>query len=307
MALRGPGGKDDCADDCTGRPASAKPGETGRGATVANLSISKAWDETRGLLSRNSKLLMTVAAAMFLLPQVIVGVVVGAGADAVQGTTAGALMVVAALVGLVGQLAIAWLAIGTGVSVGEAIRHGMRRALPFLGAILMLVIAFVLIFVVAAAILMATGTIDGAAAAVKPSPRDLLVILLVMFVPFLFLSMRLLPSNAVAAAENHGPVGILKRSWDLTRGHAGRLFGFMAIFLIGVLIAAVAIGVISGLLANILFGGTEPFSAGALALALVNGLVQAAVMLVYVVMVARIYVQLAGDRSAETSVPTSGT
>ena len=274
---------------------------------MANLSISKAWDETRALLSRNSKLMMTVAAAMFLLPQVVVGVVVGAGAEAVQGTTAGILMIAAALVGLIGQLAIAWLAISKGVSVGEAIRHAMGRALPFLGAILLLIIAFALIFLVVAAILLATGVIDGAAAAVKPSTRDVMIVLLVLLIPFLFLSMRLLTSNAVAAAETQGPVGILKRSWSLTRGHEGRLLGFMLVFLIGVLIAAMAIGLISALVANILFGTTEPFSAGALALALVNGFVQAAVMLVYVVMVARIYVQLAGDRPAAASVPTSGT
>ena len=274
---------------------------------MARLSISKAWDETRGLLSRNGKLLMTVAAAMFLLPQVISGVVVGAGADAVQGTEAVVLMIVAALVGLVGQLAIAWLAISPGVSVGEAISHALRRAPAFLGAVVLVIIAFGLIFLVAAAILMATGVIHAPTAGVEPAQRDVMIVLLVIFVPFLFLSMRLLPSNAVAAAENEGPIGIVKRSWNLTRGHAGRLLGFIAVFFVGVIIAALAIGVISGVLANILFGSAEPYSLGALALALVNGLVQSAVMLVYVVMLARIYLQLAGDRSAEASVPTSGT
>jgi hypothetical protein len=41
-------------------------------------------------------------------------------------------------------------------------------------------------------------------------------------------------------------------------------------------------------------------------LALLVGLLQAALVVVYVVMLARIYVQLAGDGEAEASVPTSG-
>ena len=45
---------------------------------------------------------------------------------------------------------------------------------------------------------------------------------------------------------------------------------------------------------------------GALVLALLVGLLQAGLVLIYIVMLARIYVQLAGARSAEATVPTSG-
>jgi len=275
---------------------------------VADLSISKAWDETKATLASDGTLLMTVAAALFLLPQVLVGVATGAGADAAQSPPAlGLPMAIAALIGLVGQISIAWLAIGSSVSVGEAIRHGLRRLLPFLGAILLVVATMALIFILAALILMVAGVIDRPLAGVEPRPRDIAMVLLVALVPMLFVSVRLIPTSAVAAAETVGAVGILKRSWQLTRGHFPRLLGFMAIFIVGMLVVIVAVGPIIGLLAIALFGSTEPFSLGALTIALVTALIQAAVVVVYVVMVARIYVQLAGDRSAEATVPISGT
>jgi hypothetical protein len=98
----------------------------------------------------------------------------------------------------------------------------------------------------------------------------------------------------------------LKRSWALTAGNFGRLLGFILLFLVAALVVAMAIGAVGGLLVNILFGSAAPFSLGALVLALLVGLLQAALVVVYVVMLARIYIQLSGDGEAEASVPTTG-
>ena len=272
---------------------------------MAKLSISKAWDETRALLNRNGKLMTTVAAAMFLLPQVIVGVITGQGTDASETAPAlGLPVLIAAIIGVIGQLAVAWLAIGSGISVGESIRHGLRRTLPFIGAALLMLLALVIFFVVAAGLLMAVGVIDGTVT--QPRPADVIIILLVMLVPMLFVAVRMLPSVAVATAEPQGPIGILRRSWTLTSGHFGRLLGFILVFVLAALIVAGAVTLISMLVVNVLFGSTEPFSLGALVLSLLVGLLQAALILIYVVMIARIYVQLAGEGEAEASVPTTG-
>ena len=272
---------------------------------MAALSISKAWDETRDTLARNGKLMATVAAAMILLPQVIVGVVTGqtvntSGPD----STWIVLMLIAALIGIVGQLAIARLALGAKVSVGESLSHGLRRSPAFIGALLLIFLGVLVFFFLAAALLMAVGVVD--ATVTHPRPRDVVIILLVVFVPLLFLGVRLLPTVPVATSEAQGPVGILKRSWSLTRGHVGRLLGFILMFLIAAVVVSMASGAIGGLIATVVFGSMEPFTPGALVMALLAGLVQAALVLVYVVMIARIYVQLAGGE-AEASVPTSGT
>lgn len=273
---------------------------------MANLSISTAWDETRDLLARNGKLMSAVAAAMVLLPQVVVGVATGQGTDAAEpGLTGSILMLIAALIGIVGQLAIARLALGAKVSVGEAISHGLRRAPAFIGALLLIIIAIVLFFIVAAAILIGLGAVDGTVT--QPAPRDVVIILLVVFIPLLFIAVRLMPTVPVATAEAQGPVGILKRSWSLTRGHFWRLLGFIIMFLIAALIVAMAVGAVGGAISALLFGSSEPFTLGALLIALLMGLLQAALVLVYVVMIARIYAQLVGDGGVEASVPTTGT
>ncbi|HUE78863.1 MAG TPA: glycerophosphoryl diester phosphodiesterase membrane domain-containing protein [Sphingomicrobium sp.] len=272
---------------------------------MAVLSISKAWDETRDILARNGKLLTTVAAAMILLPQVVVGVVTGQAADTSSpGLSAGVLMLIAGLIGVVGQLAIARLALGTKVSVAESIGHGLRRAPAFIGSLLLILLGVIAFFLVAGAILIGLGAIDGTVT--EPRPRDVVIILLVLFIPMLIIAVRLFPTVPVATTEDQGPVGILTRSWALTRGHFWRLLGFIAIFIIAALVTAAAVGAVGGAIIALLFGIPEPFTLGALVIALLMGLVQAALVLVYVVMIARIYVQLAGDGAAEASVPTTG-
>ncbi|MFL6842219.1 MAG: hypothetical protein ACJ8D2_07225, partial [Sphingomicrobium sp.] len=94
---------------------------------MAQLSVSKAWDETRGIFVRDGSLLTAVALALLVLPQIIVGLVTVPGAGAA--TPAGRLVwLVAALVGVVGQIAIVRLALGH-TTVGDAIGHGARRFL----------------------------------------------------------------------------------------------------------------------------------------------------------------------------------
>ena len=273
---------------------------------MAKLSISRAWDETRAALARDGKLLATVAAAMFWLPQVILGLVSGQGADAVSEPSGLQilLMTIAALIGLVGQLAIAWMAIRSRASVGESIRHAFGRALPFIGAMLLIIVGFVILFVILAGLLMAVGAVD--VSVEQARPRDVVIILVALFIPLLFVAVRLMPTVPVAAAERLGPIGILKRSWALTAGNFGRLLAFILLVIVAGLVLAMAVGAIGGLLVSLLFGSAEPFSAGALVLALLIGLLQATLVVVYAVMLARIYVQLAGDGAAEASVPTSG-
>lgn len=266
------------------------------------LSISRAWDETRGILQRDGKLLVTVAAALVLLPQAIAGVITGQTAGE-EGGQLGLVMLVAALIGLVGQLALAWMAAGARSSVGESIRHGFVRALPMIAAMLIVLAGIVVIGLIAALVLTATGAIDPA---VRPTVGDAMKLMLVLAIPLIFLSVRLMPSVVVAANEQVGPIGILKRSWTLTRGHFLRLFGFLVIFLIAAIVVAGAFGLIGGLLVRVAFPDTGPFTMGALVLALINGVVQAGLILVYVVMLARIYLQLAGQQGSEVSVPHSG-
>ncbi len=264
---------------------------------MAKLSISKAWDETKAIIARHGGLLATVALALLVLPGIVSDLVTP---EAQQGQfpPIGPWMIVTAvavLIGLVGQLAIIWLAMGSGATVGEAIRHGLRRAPSYIAATLIWALPFGLVVYA----LMKQITPE------DPSPGAALGLLILLPV-LIFFVVRLILSAPVAAAEEIGPIEIIKRSWRLSAGSWWRLFGFFAVFIVAALIVLAAVGIVVGIFTRLVFGQIEPMSVGALVVAIVTQLAGAALTVVFVVMLARIYVQLAGDRSAEASVPTSG-
>lgn len=263
---------------------------------MAKLSLSKAWDETRDAVARDGKLIATVALAMFFLPGVIVGVIEPAANPFPATAREAAVMILVGLIALVGQLAIIRMALGSRLTVGEAIGHGARRAPVYVVAGLIwagpLILAAVLIGPeIWAAPQNATG---GQALAA-------LVILLVL----LFVGIRMMMTSSVASAESAGPLEIVRRSWQLTAGHWWRLFGLMCIFLLLMIVAMAAVGAVIGIVSRILFDPIEPMSVGALFIAVCTQLVSAIFTTGLLVMLARIYVQLSAPASA--SVPNSGT
>lgn len=271
---------------------------------MGQLSISRAWDETRDIFARDGTLLATVAAALFLLPQVLVGVAIGEKTPAAAGSQGVILMTVALLVGLIGQLAVVRLALGNHASVGEAIRHGVRRAPIFILAMILLCVALFLLLLLVSIVLVVTGGISRDVE--NLAVRDVALISVLILVPLLIFAVRLLPIAAVASAEDTGPIAIIQRSWALTRGNFWRLAGFLILFLLAAVVLTIALGTLGGLIVATLLGPVEPFTLGALVLSLFSAVAQTVVTLVYVVMLARIYVQLSGS-AAEASVPSRGT
>lgn len=266
---------------------------------MAKLSISKAWDEARATLGPNAGLLTTIALAMFVLPGVVSDLVTP---DAPPGQipplgTWTVVAVIAILIALVGQLAVIRLAIGSRLTVGEAIGHGARRAPVYFAATLIWVLPFLLVGAVLFGIIARNPA--------NAPPGAIFGVLLLACV-MLFFAIRMLMTSPVASAESLGPVGILKRSWQLTAGNVWRLLAFFLLFIIALVVAAMAVGAIAGVIAELVLGGTEPMTVGALFISLITQLVSAAVSVVLMVMLARIYVQLSGDGAAEASVPTSG-
>lgn len=263
------------------------------------LSVSRAWDEARGVLRRERRLLAIVALALMVLPGTISDLVSPAAPPG-KLPEPGAWMIVAAaaiIIGLAGQLAILRMAIGSGVTVGEAIAHGARRVPVYVAAMLIWIVPFALAF----------GLIGGGIAAAPGAAAVLSLLIVLLFVALLFIFVRLLPASAVAAAEPLGPVALLRRTWGLTQGHWWRLFAFLLLFLVLVVVLIAALGSATGLLAALVFGPLEPMSVGSLLVSLVTQIVSAAVTVTFAVMLGRIYVQLAGAGTAEASVPSSGT
>lgn len=269
---------------------------------MAKLSVSKAWDDTREIFARDGSLMTAVALALLVLPQIIVGLatVPGSGAMSVAGRV---VWIAAALIGVVGQLAIVRLALGH-TTVGAAIGHGARRFLPTLGSLVLLGCALALIVIPLIVALLAGGIIAMPVEG-QPPPPSFGALAMVLGLVSLLLSVKFTMIVPVSSEERAGPLQILKRSWNLTRGHYWRLLGFLLIVLVTAIVLAIVTQSVGGIVAKLIGGKLAPFTLGALVLALIQALVSAALTTVFAVMAARIYRQLARGE-AQASVPNSG-
>jgi hypothetical protein len=272
---------------------------------MGKLSISAAWDESKALLARDGRLLVTVALALVALPSAINGLLNPGGVNASAAPLwMDAVTLAVSLIALAGQLALIRLALGPSITVGGAIAHGFRRLPYYFVAVLMLVVAMFVVAIPLAIVLTAMGVrLDAKPLVVTP---PLMIGSLLYFGLLLFVAVRLLLSSSVASAEEVGPVAILKRSWRMTAGYWWPLFGFLLIFLVAALIGVLAIGSAAGVIVGLTVGAIQPMSASALIVALVQSLVSAGISTLFAVMIARTYLQLAGRSEAQASVPNSG-
>ncbi len=272
---------------------------------MASLSISRAWEESKARIAADGRLMTVVAAALVALPTLVSGVVSPKSPTSEVSLLPSLIVLVASLLTIVGQLAIIRLAIGPAVSVGEAIGHGARRMPIYVLAGITIAVLLFAAAIPLLLLLLALGV---------PMDRDSIVespVALLLFCLFIalvfFLGTRMLMTSPVTSEESSGPIAILRRSWDLTAGHFWRLFAFLVMFFIGAGIAAMAVSWAFGFVAIVLLGPVEPMSASALVVALGEAIASAAVTIILGVMLARIYLQLAGRGSLDVSVPSSGT
>ena len=273
---------------------------------MSSLSISKAWDEAARILTRDGKLVSSVALALIVLPQTVSGVIAPppnlSGAAPPGWIPFAALLV--AMLGVTGQIAIARLALGPSTSVGEAIAHGFRRVGPAFVALILFGIALA-VLLTPVVLLMAGSAGLKSIAANQPTPAAAGAIFAVLIL-CLFAAPRFQLIVPTAAAEDGGPIRLLQRSWHMTEGSYLKLLGFLLLILVVAVVVVLFVGqVIVGLLAKTLFGTVDPFSLGALVAGLLTAAVSATFASVSTVILARIYIQLSGRGPA--SVPKSGT
>lgn len=274
---------------------------------MAALSISKAWEESKARIAADGRLMAIVAAALIVLPGLIVEVISPSSMRAESSLPESILFLLSALLALIGQLSIIRLAVTPAVSVGEAIGHGARRMPIYLVAAILLTIVFILALIPFGIAAYAAGVpFDRSSEQVFLQSPVALLLSLLYFALLIFIAIRMLMSSPVASEEEAGPLQILRRSWDLTRGHWWRLFGFIVLFVIGALVLLAAVNWSVTGVAVVLFGPIVPMSVSALLVGLFDSIVNGAVTVFLAVMLARIYLQLTGRDTAGASVPRSG-
>lgn len=270
---------------------------------LARLSITTAWNEAAEILKRDFGALFTVALALGALPSVVLEALgpgrVGPGEVPQPGLWM-LLIPLVVLLSIAGSIAIASLALGRERVVGSAIAHGFRRVPAMFGALLILLFPMVvLITVLAVALGLQPETL------INPSPATvgkLALLVLLFLVVILYFAVRLMLMTPVAAAERTGPVEILRRSWALTRGHFWKLLGFVLLIALAAAVIMMVVSILVGLLIAAIAGPPEPGSLAALLNLLLGGLVNAGFSAVFGTLVARVYVQLAGDPESTARV-----
>jgi hypothetical protein len=260
---------------------------------MARLSITTAWNESALFVRREARLLFPIAFLLVSLPGLVLRLAMPA-VEPGQATPPGfwlLLLPVALSLGLIGTLALSFLALRPGASVGEALRRGGRRFLLLLAAILLAVVGPTL---AAALLLAAAGPGSGAAGA-----RADALLLSLLIIPFVALWVRLMLMTPVAAVEDVGPVRIIQRSWALTRGHFWKLLGFVLLSAIAVLVLLFAVSATGGILIFLVAGPPRPDSFAMMLVLLLAALLQAAISALFATLTARIYAQLSRPRTPD--------
>ncbi len=273
---------------------------------MASLSISRAWEESTRFAGREFGLLYPIAllllelpllATMLVTPLVITQPTASEVRDFQDlinqfGGISGILLIISlSLVAFViqtfGTLAISWLAVRPGSRVADSFAVAGRRLPAVLGSILLMGVGLTLLMlplwllVVGASPRPSAGTGAG-----------ILLMTLLLLVFFIALFPRLALTTPAGVAERLGPVAILGRSWQLTKGHFWRLLG--AIVLIGIvfMIVAMVLGLLFATITTLLVGPPETNFTAAFVFELLNSLFMAAYAVFMICFVARIYAQL---------------
>ena len=267
---------------------------------MAKASISRAWDETRAVMSRDGKAMVAVALALFVLPGLVANLFIPRPTGGVM-PAPGLWLVpvgIVLVISLVGQLAIIRIASGTGNTVGDAIAHAAKHAPAYVAATIIWMLPFALLVLFVNA-----NASEGQQPTVGLAVFVLVAALILLF-GGLFLFVRMMMLSPVASNETGGPIALIRRSWQLTRGNWWRLFGFFLLFAIAAAVVLIFSNIVAGIFARILGGAEDPFTVGALLVSLVTQLASSAVSLVFFAMIARIYVQLSSGGSS-VSVPST--
>jgi hypothetical protein len=267
---------------------------------MSNLSISAAWEEAKAILTRDARLYAAVALALVVLPEVVMAVV-GSPVASDASPAARIVYVAVVLLGIVAQVAINRLAIGPSVTVSEAIILGFARVVPIF---IVIILAIIIVAILAALVAMGLGAVGVVLIKAPQQATPGLILILLTLVMLVFAVTQL--TFPIAAVETGNPLRLISRSLQLARGNYWRLLGFVMIAVLGtgLIVMATQLGVATTVV--LLLGQPKPGSMSALILGFVAGLLQAGFTLVIGVMLARIYVQLAGRGGAEVSVPSSG-
>jgi hypothetical protein len=268
--------------------------------------MNRTWSQGLALLKANFNLLSVIAGVFLLLPGALFYVALPEVTAALATTQDpdqmlailqahsgkligfGLLATIAQLIGYLGMIALMG---GDRPTVGEALKRAFTGLPTAIGATILLVLVYA---VVGLGLSVLLGGLAAGAGAIGGEGLTAVIVFIgvaAVMVAVLYIVTRFTLTTPAIVLEGLGnPVTAMKRSWELTRSHAMKIFGFFALLFIAYLVIAMLLGGIVGVIAALFGGG----AASALVNGLFNGLLGAGVAMLFSAILTSMHQQLAG-------------
>lgn len=246
---------------------------------------NRAWQEATALVSANRDVLWALAGVFLVLPSFAVGILApppeppaGIDRDGLMAMLSNYYdsawpwllgMAVCQVIGTLAMLAL--YTDRTRPTVAEALKLALRGALPVILAQLLAGMGFVLAALIPIMLVALTGVQALAT-----------VVVAACLVALVYVMVRIsLIAPVVMVEGERNPIAALRRSWDLTRGNAGRLTLFYALLLVGFGIVILLVGGLADLLLRLVLGMELGTALGTLVSAALQAVMAIFLMAVY--------------------------
>ena len=270
--------------------------------------MNRTWAHALALLQANGQLLAIIAGVFLLLPGTLFYVALPDVMTTLSTQTnpdpeqlmamlraamgplivLGLVMFVAQTIGYLAMIALMG---DDRPTVGEALRRALACLPTTIGVTLLLMLGYVLVALVGALVLgllIALGTAAGGTVL-----AGVLAFLggVALVAGIVYLATRFILTMPIIALDGiTGPWAVCKRSWELTRSHALKIFFFYVLIFAAYIVIAMILGSVFGVIAGLLGNGTG----AALVLGLSNGLMGAAVAMLFSAIMVAMHRQLSG-------------
>lgn len=270
--------------------------------------MNRTWSMALALLSANGQLLAIIAGVFLLLPgtlfyvampDIMTTLATQTNPDpdmvlamlreaAVPLIVLGLVMLMAQIIGYLAMIALMGEDRPT---VGEALRRALAYLPTTIGVTLLLMLGYV-VFAGLAAVALGLLTAVGIGVGGEVVGGILVFVgVIAMIVGLVYLATRFILTMPIIALEGiTGPWTVCKRSWSLTKSNALKIFFFYVLIFAAYIVIAMILSSIFGVLAGLLGNG----AGAALVLGLSNGLIGAAVAMLFSAIMVAMHRQLAG-------------
>ena len=261
-------------------------------------TLQTIWDDTLVFIKREQALLVPLALATLGLGNM--GSLIAQEFELAQpadamGAGLLALMLLFMLLILLGHLAIITLTLRSGMSVGEALRHAARCLWRVL--VVQLVFGLIIGLLAVPSLYKHVNELHTNTLARAHFSLSELLWLLILIVTAIWVSIRIMPVQALQVDQKIGIIDAIKKAFALTRGHFLQLLGFALLLGVVAGIVQLATKFVLGSLFTIIGRSIGSPLTGKVLEALVQSALATVVGLVSAVFVAKLYRALAGGDS----------